>query len=60
MIEVGEDLVTAPVQGHLIPFDGVSELGRTQIGRVTVAAHDQVVIDAYGGVNRMAEEPKIS
>lgn len=39
----------------LIPFDGVSELGRTVIDGITVVARDQVVIDAYGGIDRMAE-----
>lgn len=40
----------------LIPIDGVSELGRIDIGGVTVVARDQVVIDAYGGIDRMAEQ----
>lgn len=40
----------------LIPFDGVSELGRTTIDGITVAARDQVVIDAYGGIDRMPEQ----
>ncbi|MFC7622426.1 helix-turn-helix transcriptional regulator [Microlunatus sp. GCM10028923] len=43
----------------LIPFDGVSEVGRTVIGGVTVAARDQVIIDAYGGIDRMAEQADI-
>ncbi|MHB1065639.1 MAG: helix-turn-helix transcriptional regulator [Georgenia sp.] len=43
----------------LIPFDGVSELGRTAIDGVTVAAHEQVVLDAYGGIDRMAEQADI-
>lgn len=43
----------------LIPFDGVSELGRTTIDGITVAARDQVVIDAYGGIDRMAEQADI-
>lgn len=43
----------------LIPFDGASELGRTMIDGVTVAARDQVVIDAYGGIDRMAEQADI-
>jgi len=43
----------------LIPFDGVSELGRTEIDGVTVAARDQVIIDAYGGIDRMAEQADI-
>ena len=43
----------------LIPFDGVSELGRTAINDVTVAARDQVIIDAYGGIDRMAEQADI-
>lgn len=43
----------------LIPFDGVSELGRTTIDGITVAARDQVVLDAYGGVDRMAEQADI-
>ncbi len=43
----------------LIPFDGVSELGRTAIDGITVAARVQVVIDAYGGIDRMAEQADI-
>lgn len=43
----------------LIPFDGVSELGRRTIHDVTVAARDQVVLDAYGGIDRMAEQADI-
>jgi transcriptional regulator with XRE-family HTH domain len=43
----------------LIPFDGVSELGRIDIGGVTVVARDQVIIDAYGGIDRMAEQADI-
>lgn len=43
----------------LIPFDGLSELGRTAIDGVSVAARDQVIIDAYGGVDRMAEQADI-
>lgn len=43
----------------LIPFDGVSEIGRTEIDGVTVVARDQVVIDAYGGIDRMAEQADI-
>ncbi len=43
----------------LIPFDGVSELGRTNIDGVAVAARDQVIIDAYGGIDRMAEQADI-
>lgn len=39
----------------LIPFDGVSEIGRADIDGATVAARDQVVIDAYGGIDRMVE-----
>lgn len=43
----------------LIPFDGVCELGRITIEDVTVVARDQVVIDAYGGIDRMAEQADI-
>lgn len=43
----------------LIPFDGVSELARVDIGGVTVVARDQVVIDAYGGIDRMVEQAEI-
>jgi transcriptional regulator with XRE-family HTH domain len=43
----------------LIPFDGVSEVGRTKIDGVSVAARDQVIIDAYGGIDRMAEQADI-
>ena len=37
----------------LIPFDGVSEIGRTVIDGLAVAARDQVIIDSYGGIHRM-------
>lgn len=43
----------------LVPFDGVCELGRTMIDGVSVAARDQVIIDAYGGIDRMAEQADI-
>lgn len=43
----------------LIPFDGVSEVGRVTIGGLMAAARDQVVIDAYGGIDRMAEQADI-
>ncbi len=43
----------------LIPFDGVSELGRRAFNDVTVAARDQVILDAYGGIDRMAEQADI-
>jgi len=43
----------------LIPFDGVSELGRNTVDRVAVAARDQVILDAYGGIDRMAEQADI-
>lgn len=43
----------------LIPFDSISELGRTKLGGITVVARDQVVIDAYGGIDRMAEQADI-
>ena len=43
----------------LIPFDGVSELGRTEIDGVTVVSRDQVILDAYGGIDRMAEQADI-
>jgi transcriptional regulator with XRE-family HTH domain len=43
----------------MIPFDGVSDLGRTVIGGVAVVARDQVIIDAYGGIDRMAEQADI-
>lgn len=43
----------------LIPFDAVSELGRTTIDGITVAARDQVILDAYGGIDRMAEQADI-
>lgn len=43
----------------LIPFDGVSETGRTMIDGLKVAARDQVIIDAYGGIDRMAEQADI-
>ncbi|WP_067435727.1 hypothetical protein [Nocardioides jensenii] len=43
----------------LIPFDGVSELGRTRIDDIKVVALDQVIVDAYGGIDRMAEQADI-
>ena len=43
----------------LIPFDGVSDLGRTEIDGVRVAARDQVILDAYGGIDRMAQQADI-
>jgi transcriptional regulator with XRE-family HTH domain len=43
----------------LIPFDGVSEVVRVDIGGVAVVARDQVVIDAYGGIDRMVEQADI-
>lgn len=43
----------------LIPFDGVSELGRTEMDGVTVVSRDQVILDAYGGIDRMAEQADI-
>lgn len=43
----------------LIPFDGVSEVGRVDINGTTVVARDQVVIDAYGGIDRMIEQADI-
>lgn len=43
----------------LIPFDGVSEVGRAAINGVVVAARDQVILDAYGGIDRMAEQADI-
>lgn len=43
----------------LIPFDGVSEVGRVDIAGIAVVARDQVVIDGYGGVDRMAEQADI-
>jgi hypothetical protein len=43
----------------LIPFDGVCEFGRTTIGGIAVVSREQVIIDAYGGVDRMAEQADI-
>jgi transcriptional regulator with XRE-family HTH domain len=43
----------------LIPFDGVSEIGRTTIDGIAVVGRDQVIIDAYGGIDRMAEQADI-
>lgn len=43
----------------LIPFDGVSEIGRTMFDGITVVARDQVILDAYGGIDRMAEQADI-
>lgn len=36
--------------------NGVSELGRTAVNDITVAARDQVILDAYGGIDRIAEQ----
>lgn len=43
----------------LIPFDGVSEVGRTAIDGVKVVVRDQVIVDADGGIDRMAEQADI-
>lgn len=43
----------------LIPFDDVSEVGRVDIDGTIVVARDQVIIDAYGGIDRMAEQADI-
>jgi transcriptional regulator with XRE-family HTH domain len=43
----------------LIPFDGVSEVGRADIGGLTVVTREQVVIDAYGGIDRMVEQADV-
>ena len=43
----------------LIPFDGVSELNRVDIDGITVVARDQVIIGAYGGIDRMPEQADI-
>ena len=43
----------------LIPFDSISELGRTEINGVIVASRGQVILDAYGGIDRMAEQADI-
>lgn len=43
----------------LIPFDGASELGRTTIDGFTVVAREQVILDGYGGIDRMAEQADI-
>lgn len=43
----------------LIPFDGVSELSRITIDGIAVAARDQVILDAYGGIDRMVEQADI-
>jgi hypothetical protein len=43
----------------LIPFDGVCELGRTELDGLTVAALDQVVLDCYGGTGRMVEQADV-
>ncbi|QGH70258.1 helix-turn-helix domain-containing protein [Pseudactinotalea sp. HY158] len=56
---VRKDPVSFGMRVTLIPFDGVCELGRTTIDDVTVVARDQVVIDAYGGIDRMAEQADI-
>jgi transcriptional regulator with XRE-family HTH domain len=43
----------------LIPFHDVSEVGRVDIDGTTVVARDQVIIDAYGGIDRMVEQADI-
>ncbi len=43
----------------LIPFDGASEVGRGEIDRITVAARDQVILDAFGGIDRMTEQADV-
>lgn len=43
----------------LVPFDGICEVGRSAIDGMVVAARDQVAIDAYGGIDRMAEQADI-
>ncbi len=43
----------------LIPFDGVSEVGRSTTKNITVVARDQVILDAYGGLDRMPEQADI-
>lgn len=43
----------------LIPFDGVSEVNRTEIDGIAVVARDQVILDACGGIDRMAEQADI-
>lgn len=47
------------VRVTLIPFDGVSEVGRVNMAGITVVARDQVVIDVYGGIDRMIEQADI-
>lgn len=56
---VRKGLGTFGMRVTLIPFDGVSELGRTEIVGVSVAARDQVILDAYGGIDRMTEQADI-
>lgn len=43
----------------LIPFDGVSEVGRIAIDGVTVVARDHAILGAYGGTDRMTEQADI-
>lgn len=43
----------------LIPFDGVSELERISLDGIAVVARDQVIIDSYGGIDRMVEQADI-
>lgn len=56
---VRKELGSFGVRVTLIPFDGVSEVGRLVIDGTTVAARDQIVIDAYGGIDRMVEQADI-
>jgi hypothetical protein len=40
----------------LIPFDGVSEAGRSEVDGVRLASRWQVALDCYGGIGRMREQ----
>lgn len=40
----------------LIPFDGVSEVDRTEVDGVWLASRWQVALDCYGGIGRMREQ----
>jgi len=40
----------------LMPFDGVSEIGRTEIDGLWLASRWQVALDCYGGIGRMREQ----
>ena len=58
----GTPSVEAPLHAVCLGLPGVSFIGHTHptaINGITVAARGQVIIDAYGGIDRMAEQADI-